>query len=350
MRFDRQDKHEGAADAAPWGGCRSRSSRGLDRREFLKRSLYLGTALALGVCKPLTSLASSPGPLPTRILGRTGAKVSILGLGTAPVGEGPIGVQEGIKIFSEAIDRGVTYIDTARIYGNAEEILGHIIPPRRDKLFLVTKVWTSSGPKAEAMLSESLRQLKTDHVDLVHIHNIGDKNLDEVLGKGGVLEYLLRQKEVGKLRFIGVTSHCRPGRVVRMIETGKIDVAMAVMNYADRNTYDFEAKILPAAKKHNVGCVAMKVYAGIKGGFPNHRSGFVGCATEPSRLPQALAYALDLEGVSVAVVGPYTVEQAIQNVEFARKYQPLSPEQRESLLGYGRQMAESLGTRYGPIS
>jgi predicted aldo/keto reductase-like oxidoreductase len=261
-----------------------------------------------------------------------------------------VGVQEGVKIFSEAIDRGVNYIDTARIYGNAEEILGHIVPKQRDKLFLVTKVWTDNGQRAESMLSESFRQLKTDYIDLVHIHNVGGKDVDKVLARDGVLEYLLKQKEAGKIRFIGVTSHCRPGRVARVIETGQIDVAMTVINYADRFTYGFHGKILSAAKKHNVALAAMKVYVGIKGGFRNHRKGYVGCVTEQSRMPQAIAYALDLEGVQVAVVGPYTVEQSIQNVDFAKQYKPLSSEQRAVLLERGKRIAAELGTRYGPLT
>jgi len=287
--------------------------------------------------------------LPKHVLGRTKEKVTILGLGTAPVGEGPVEIQEGIRIFSEAIDRGVNYIDTARIYGEAEEMLGHIIPKRRDKLFVVTKVSTDSAAKAEQSLNESLGRLKIDHIDLVHIHSIGGKNIDRVLASDGVLEFLLKQKEAGKIRFIGISGHNRPANFVRMIQTDQIDVLMCVMNHADRNIYDFEGKVLPEARKRNVGCVAMKVYAGIKGGFPNHGSGFIGCATEPERLPDAMAYALDLEGVSVAVVGPYTVEQAVQNVEFARKYKPLSQEQRASLMEYGRKLAESLGPRYGPV-
>jgi len=284
------------------------------------------------------------------VLGRTKEKVSILGLGTAPVGEGPIGIQEGIRIFGEAIDRGVTYIDTARIYGNAEEILGHLVPKRRDKLFVATKVSTHTADQAERSLSESLRRLKIDRVDLVHIHSIGSKKIDRVLGKGGALDYLLKQKEIGKLRFIGISGHNRPANFVRMLKTDQIDVIMCVMNYADRNIYGFENEVLPEARKRNVGCIAMKVYAGIKGGFPNHRRGYVGCATEPTYLPQALAYALDLQGVSVAVVGPYTAEQAVQNVEFARKYAPLSQEQRSALLEYGKKLAPSLGPRYGPVT
>ena len=324
------------------------SGKRIGRREFLKKAGCAGAGLALATMQqPLR--AQTVDELPKRVLGRTKEKVTILGLGTAPVGEGPIGVEEGIKIFSEVIDRGVNYIDTARIYGNAEEILGHIIPKQRDKLFLVTKVSTDNAGRAERSLNESLSRLKTDYIDLVHIHSIGNKNLDRVLASDGVLEFLLKQKEDGKIRFIGISGHNRPANFVRMIQTDQIDVLMCVMNHADRNIYDFESKVLPEAIKRNVGCVAMKVYAGIKGGFRNHRSGYVGCATEPERLPHAMAYALDLEGVAVAVVGPYTTEQAIQNVQFARKYKPLSPEQRASLMEYGKKLAETLGPRYGSV-
>ena len=321
----------------------------MDRRQFLKKAGSAGVGLALTAIGQQVS-AQSDQQLPKRVLGRTKEKVSILGLGTAPVGEGPVGVQDGIRIFSEAIDRGVTYIDTARIYGNAEEILGHIIPKRRDKLFVVTKVSTDNAARAERSLNESLRRLKSDYLDLVHIHSIGGKNIDRVLAKDGALEYLLKQKEAGKIRFIGISGHNRPPNFVRMLKTDQIDVIMCVINYADRNIYDFESKVLPEAKKRNVGCAAMKVYAGIKGGFPNHRSGHIGCVTEPAYLPHALGYALDLEGVNVAVVGPYTVEQAIQNVDFARKYKPLTKEQHAWLLEYGKKLAPSLGPRYGPVT
>ena len=94
----------------------------------------------------------------------------------------------------------------------------------------------------------------------------------------------------------------------------------------------------------------MKVYAGIKGGFPNHGRGYVGCATESGYLPQALSYALDLEGVSVAVAGPYTAEEAIQNVEFAREYAPLAEQQREEMMAYGKKLVPTLGPRYGPVA
>jgi predicted aldo/keto reductase-like oxidoreductase len=323
----------------------------ITRRRFLGK--VVGGATAAIILPTLTSAAEkskSEDTLARRVLGRTKEKVTILGLGTAPVGEGPVDVEEGIKIFGAAIDRGVNYIDTARIYGEAEEILGHLIPKRRDKLFVVTKVSTHTADEAEKSLGESLSRLKTDYLDLVHIHNIGSKNIDRVLANDGVLNFLLKQKEKGKIRFIGVSGHNRPANFVQMIQTDQIDVIMCVMNYADRNIYDFESKVLPEARKRNVGCIAMKVYVGIKGGFPNHRKGYVGCVTEPANMPHAISYALDLEGVSAAVVGPYTVEQAIQNVEFAKKYKPLSKEQLSALLELGKKLAPDLGPRYGAVT
>ncbi len=318
----------------------------VDRRGFIRNTAIAGGGLALGLSQTPTAECAADA-LPMRVLGRTGEKVSVLGLGTAPIGEGPVDVPEATRIFGAVMDLGVNYIDTAYIYGNAEEALGNLVPQRRDKLFLVTKVWTDSAEGAEKHLSTSLKRLKTDHVDLVHIHHIGGKNIDKVLAEDGVLNYLLKQQKAGKLRYIGLSGHAGSSRFLRMLETGKIDVIMPVLNYADRNIYDFESKVLPVARKMNVGVAAMKVYAGIKGGFPNHKKGFVGCITDPGRLQQALAYALDLEGVSVAVVGPYTLRQAIQNVEFARRYKPLTETERASLLAHGEELAKGLGPRYG---
>jgi uncharacterized protein len=322
---------------------------GFSRREFLQRTALVGVGLAAGA-SGMRASASGGSELPMRVLGRTGAKVSILGLGTAPIGEARGDMGEAVRIFSEVIDRGVNYVDTARGYGIAEEALGKVLATRRDKVFLVTKCWTDTAERARQSLEESLRLLKTDHVDLVHIHNIGNKNLGRVLAADGVLEYLLKQKEAGTIRFIGVSGHERPPMFVKMIETDQIDVVMAVMNYADRNIYDFEGKVLPECRKRNVGVVAMKVYAGIKGGFRNHRNGGVGCNTPPDMLGRALAYALDLEGVAVANVGPFTMEQAVRNVELARQYKPLAAAEREELLAFGKELAQSLGPRYGPAA
>ena len=322
--------------------------RGLSRRDFLQHTALAGAGLALAA-GGVRADEPAGDALPTRVLGRTGEEVSILGLGTAPAGEGPPDVQECIRVFAAAIDRGVNYVDAARIYGNAEEALGHLVPSRRERLFLVTKCWSDNAADAEKSLAESLRLMKTDYVDLCHIHHIGNKDLEQVKAEDGILDYLLKEKEAGKIRFIGLSGHAGRSRFMEMIETDQIDVVMTVLNYADRNIYEFESRVLPACRERNVGVVAMKVYAGIRGGFRNHRSAHVGCATDPKYLPHALAYALDLPGVASACVGPYTVEEAIHNVELARQYQPLTPEQRAELLAYGEALAEDLGPRYGPV-
>lgn len=324
--------------AAPW-----------TRRDFLQRTALGSAGLALSAAAR-HARAADDSPLPRRVLGRTQARVSILGLGTAPIGEARVEVPKAVRIFSEIIDRGVNYVDTARIYGIAEEALGQVLATRRERVFLATKVWVETAVDAEKSLTESLRQLRVDHVDLVHIHHIGDKNLEKVLAPDGVLAYLVKQKEAGKLRFIGISGHARPPRFLKLLETDQIDVVMPVMNYADRNIYNFEGQVLPECRKRNVGVVAMKVYAGIKGGFPNHRKASVGCNTPPERLPQALAYALDLEGVSVANIGPFTLEEALHNVQLAREYLPLTAEERADLLAYGQQLATTLGPRYGPVA
>ena len=336
---------DGRIHSAEAGSPVSRFSR----REFLRRGMAVGTALAVAG-SGTQAAESAASELPMRVLGRTGAKVTILGLGTAPIGEARVEVPKAAKIFGEVIDRGVNYVDTARSYGIAEEALGQVVPPRRDKLFLVTKLWTDSGRRAQELFEQSLRTLKTDHLDLVHIHHVGGKDIEKVLAQDGILNYLLKQKESGKIRFIGISGHARPPHFVKMLETDQIDVMMAVINYADRNIYDFESKVLPECRKRNVGAVAMKVYAGIKGGFRNHRSGWVGCNTPAEMLPKAMAYALDLDGVSVANVGPFTMEQAIENVEIARRYKPLTEAERAALLSYGKQLAQTLGPRYGPLA
>ncbi|MHB1307483.1 MAG: aldo/keto reductase [Limisphaerales bacterium] len=321
----------------------------LTRRAFLRRTAALGVGCVLVKSRRLIAGAAD-GPLPTRVLGRTHARVTILGLGTAPIGEALIDPKVAEQVFGEVMDRGVNYIDTARIYGHAEEVLGNLVPARRDRLFLVTKAWTDSGSAAEKSLEESLRRLKTDHVDLVHIHHAGGKDVNKMTGPDGVLEYLVRQKQAGKLRFIGMSGHARPPRFVEMLKTDQIDVVMPVMNYADRNTYNFEGVVLPECRKRNVGVVAMKVYAGIQGGFPNHKKAWVGCATPADRLAKAMAYALDLEGVSAAVIGPFTLEQALQNIAFAKAYQPLTETERADLLEFGQGLAVKLGPRYGPVA
>ncbi|MCS7223807.1 MAG: aldo/keto reductase [Armatimonadetes bacterium] len=304
------------------------------RREFLKNLSALS----------LSGLAQQPSkadPMPKRILGRTGVAVPVLGLGFGTVGTG-LNEAQALSLMEAALDLGVTYWDTAPTYSRAQEYMGKIVPKVRDRIFLVTKTATQDGDRALQILENSLRTLKTDWVDLVHIHNIGDYDPDRVLGKGGVLEGLRKAQKRGWLRFIGLSGHLRPSRFAQVLKSGEFDVIMPAVNFADRFTYDFESKVLPIARKEKAGIVAMKVMAGPRRGYgsPN-----------PARLADyassAIRYALTLPGVACAVVGMFTIDELEQNTQVARHFQPLSPEEHQRLATIGRQLALRWGSHYG---
>lgn len=339
----------------------------VSRRAFLDKSGALTGAALVGFLPGragASGLADAPPPaaagadreagttkgeIPRRILGRTGERVSIIGLGTACMGEGPQDARECAAVFAEAIDHGINYVDTARIYGDAEEALGQVLKTRRDKVFLVTKCMTDSRGAAEESFEKSLRELNVDHVDLLHLHSAGDRDLDQVLAPGGVLDYFLKLKEAGKTRFLGISGHSRPRQFLRMIATDKIDVMMVAMNFVDRHTYGFETKVLPAAREKNMGVMAMKVFGGIRGGFSRNRERRPS-QLDPVYLQIAVRYALGIEGVTGVVIGVHDAEELRQNIRYVLGAPPLSQAERTALEAHGKRIAEEWGPRFGPVA
>jgi len=328
----------------------------LTRRVFVKGGLLAAGAVAIGGrARGDEAKKTSPAPIPRRVLGRTGVEVPILGLGTAPMGHrnrNNPDLPPLIDVFSEAIDRGVTYIDTGRIYGRAEEALGEVLKTRREKVFLVTKVWSEEAEDAQKKFSESLKQLKVDHVDLLHLHSTGDKNIDKVLGPQGSWEFFRKAKKEGRARFVGLSGHSRPANFVRMIEeTKEIDALLIAMNFVDRHIYGFEEKVLPVARKHNAGVMAMKVFGGIRGSFPNY-----GAQTpHPSQMEKelhqdAIRYTLSLEGVTGMVIGVHGAEQLRRNIEMVLAAKPLSTEELAALVEKGKALAPDWRPRFGPVA
>lgn len=311
--------------------------KGWNRRTFLK--LLGGTAVATvtteTIAKPPTQ------EMPQRLLGRTGVKVPTLGLGFGPIGTG-LSEAEAIALMEAAIDLGVTYWDAAPTYGRAQEYIGKVLPKVRDKIFMVTKTATENGQRALDILENSLRVLRTDYVDLVHVHNIGDFSPDRVLGKGGVLEGLREAQKRGWVRFVGLSGHLRPSVMARVLDSGEFDVVMPAMNFADRFTYNFEGKVLPVARKHNVGIVAMKVMAGPQHGY--HR-------VNPGKLADyadlAIRYVLSLRNVACSVVGMFTMDELRRNAKIAREFNPLTSEEQERLTTIGKQRAKQWRAHYG---
>ncbi len=327
------------------------------RREFVKvggaiaAAVVGGESLGRAEEKPATGAAQ----IPRSRLGKTGVEVSILGLGTAPMGHrngNKPDLPPLISVFSEAIDRGINYIDTGRIYGRSEEALGDVLKTRRDKVFLVTKVWAEEAEDARKKLEESLRTLKVDHVDLLHLHSAGDKKIDKVLGPKGSWEFLRAAKKEGKTRFLGLSGHSRPANFVKVIEeTDEVDALLIAMNFVDRHVYGFEEKVLPVARKRGIGVMCMKVFGGVRGGFSNY-----GAVTpHPAQMaPEfhatSIRYALSLEGVTGMVIGVHDAEQLRKNIEMVLAAKPLPEAELAALIEKGKSFAGAWGPRFGPVA
>ena len=288
-------------------------------------------------------------PLPTRILGKTGQRVPVLGLGTAEGGMG-MELNDAVRLFNQAIDRGVTYIDTAPGYDKAQEQLSHVLAERRSEVIVATKVATSNGEQFTAELAENLRILKTDYVDIAYIHSVGSQDIDELLSDKGSLKALFMAKETGMARFVGFTAHSKPLVAERILQlTSDLDVVMLAMNIMDRHVYNFEERVLPVAREQDLGIAAMKVYGGAaemdytkpvdsalrtKMGY-DHRLAF--------------RYALGLPGVSLAVIGMYTESELDENIRWAMEYAPLSAAEEKRIENDAKAGLPNWGERYGPV-
>jgi aryl-alcohol dehydrogenase-like predicted oxidoreductase len=318
----------------------------LSRRDFLQASA--AGALLAGAARH----ASAAEPLPTRTLGRTGVKVPIVGLGTACVGQArPVSFAEARRTMEEAIDQGITYLDSARGYDKAEDVLGEVLAGRREQVFLTTKAGAGNAAGQQRSFDDSLRRLKCDHVDLLYWHEAGHQDTKRGLEPDGVMDWLQKQKDSGKARFIGVTCHMRGPNVVPLLESGRCDVLMTVLNFVDRFQYHFDETLLPAARKHNMGIVAMKVFGGERGSNWNRYNGAnPGPQMDEELLDRALRFSLSIEGVACAVVGMHTPEQVRQNAARARAMRPLSADEAAELEQLGRSLVTQWGPRFGPVS
>jgi len=331
----------------------------LPRRRFLKRlGALTGAALACpraGLAAPTTQGPGLAGQLPVRELGRTGAKLTLVGLGSAPVGLCRPGKAQGARIYRTALEAGVNWVDTAYIYDDAEDYLSELMPEWRERIFLVTKARPEQEDPREAarqmeeQFQTSLRRLQTDHVDLLHIHSVTDQDPAMIMAKDGPMDFVRKMKDKGLTRFIGVTAHNRPSRLKPILESGGIDAMMVALNFADYHQYPFERDILPLARDRGVGILAMKVFGGHRNNLPGYNQ--PGPAKlESTLLEQSLHYSLNIEGVIAAAVGVYAAAEIEQAVEWARRWQPMPESQRISLREEGRTLVADWGPRFGPTA
>lgn len=292
-------------------------------------------------------------PLPRRVLGRTGLQVTTIGLGSAPIGHSKPGAAVGVPVYRAALEAGLNYVDTAHYYDDAETYLGELIPAWRDRIVLATKM-RAGGPdtaarraSCEKQFEQSLRLLRTDHVDILHLHSVGDAKPADLMAPGGPLDYALKMKEEGKTRFIGITGHNRPANFRPLLETDQVDVIMVALNFVDLHTYPFESEVLPLARAHRCGIIAMKVFGGHGKGFSGYKQ------AGPARMPKewmadSFRYSLSLADVACNVIGVYRAEEMAENVEWARRFEPLDAAAMDALRARGRAAASEWGTRFGP--
>jgi predicted aldo/keto reductase-like oxidoreductase len=265
------------------------------------------------------------GTIPQRPLGRTGARVSALGLGGHHLGDLKT-VDEAIRLVHEAIDGGISFFDNCWEYwnGRAEDWLGRGLKGRRDNVFLMTKVCTHgrSASLALRMLDESLRRLQTDHLDLWQVHGVCFDNDPELAyAKGGVLEALDQAKKQGKARFVGFTGHKDPAIHLDMIRRGyPFDTVQMPLNCLDATFHSFEKEVLPEADKCGIAVLGMKPMGGTAGAV---KSGLV-------KAEEMLRYAMSLP-VATTISGMDSFDVLRQNLRVARGFAPMTQPEMQAL-------------------
>jgi aryl-alcohol dehydrogenase-like predicted oxidoreductase len=307
------------------------------RREFLETAAG-GAALGMTA---LTSGAEQEGGnqpnrgLPTRPLGRTGVRVSILCLGGWHIGS-VRDEDEAIRIMHAAIDEGLTFFDNAWDYldGHSETIMGRALAMnnRRQRVFLMTKCCGRDGPTARQHLEDSLRRLRTDHLDLWQFHEINyDNDPDWIMDRGPLREGL-RAVEQGKVRFLGFTGHKDPHIHLELLRRRDWDTVQMPNNVCDFHYRSFTHQVMPEANRRNIGVIGMK---GLGGGSQG-RGRLVEervCTVE-----EALNYCLS-RPIASQVTGIDSMQVLQQNLRIARAYPALNQQQLQQLIARVRNVA-----------
>jgi uncharacterized protein len=288
--------------------------------------------------------------MPTRVLGKTGVELPILGFGTAAAGT-RLSVKEAVSLYETAFREGITYFDTAPEfagYGKAQTQLSHLVRQARSDIFLVTKCFEPDGERALSLLEKNLRELGTDYADVVFVHSVGDNKMDPrvVFGKSGTYAALMKAKALGLARFVGLSGHSRPRRFFEAIRQFEIDVLLNAVNFADRYTYNFEEQVWPAAARSNIGLIAMKVFGGAQDPAPTALSH---CRMPAEHLDTAFRYALSQPQVGCAVIGMATHQELAENLRRARTFSPLSALEARGLRHLGGLLASQWSDHFGPV-
>jgi predicted aldo/keto reductase-like oxidoreductase len=307
---------------------------GMTRREFLKVAVAAGVVAGVGQG---VWAAEEQGGMPYRTLGRTGEKVSAIGLGGFHIGQ-PKDEQESIRIIRTAIDRGINFMDNSWDYndGQSEIRMGKALRDGyRQKVFLMTKVDGRTKETATRQLDESLRRLQTDHLDLWQFHEIiRMEDPDRIFAQGGALEAAQEAKQAGKIRYIGFTGHKDPQIHLRMLEVAAdhkfhFDTVQMPLNVMDAHFRSFQHQVLPVLLKEEIGVLGMKSMG----------DGIILKSKAVTPI-DCLHYALNLP-TSTVITGIDSRQILDQAFAAARSFKPMSQEQVAALLSHTAEAAAS---------
>jgi aryl-alcohol dehydrogenase-like predicted oxidoreductase len=316
----------------------------MKRRALIQQMALAGTILAPPMAKAGASRTDRLGSvLPYRTLGKSGEKVTCLGLGGYHVGwpEDEATVQATIE---KALEEGIRFFDTAESYakGRSEERYGKYLTPRyRDDIFLMTKTQARDAATARQQLEGSLKRLNTDVIDLWQIHAL--KNPEDVDARlaAGILDVAIKAKEEGKIKYIGFTGHASPYAHLRMIENEAVRNACTTcqfpINPVDAaSEHSFIETTLPKMLENNMGILAMKTLADGRFFAKKEMNGKVKWTSENPVIPGALSiedcinFTLSLP-VSVLITGAEKPEYVTEKAAMVRRFSSLSMKERLAL-------------------
>jgi len=285
--------------------------------------------------------------IPKLTFGRTGHLSTRTLFGAAAFSE--VSQAEADRTLELLYKYGVNHIDTAASYGDAELRLGPWIARHRNDFFLASKTGDRTYKEAKESIHRSLERLQTDHLDCVHLHNVGRMerwpDMDFLLKhEEGALAGLIEAKKQGLIGHIGCSTHMRVTRVLPAFAIDHIELFMCPINFVDRHIYNFEEKVLPEARKNNIGIIAMKAL----GGPVKPASAQI---SDPRDYPMAMRYAWGVPGVAVVNLGMRNPDELRIALAAARSYKPFEASELSAVTARGKELAAKWGgpTR-GPIA
>jgi predicted aldo/keto reductase-like oxidoreductase len=323
-------------DAA--SACGPRTDQAMDSR--ISRREFLGFAaaglLAAHASKAGTTAEPKTG-VPYRTLGRTGEKVSVVGLGGYHLGK-QADPQESVRIIRTGLEEGINFLDNCWDYndGESEIRMGNALRDGyRQKAFLMSKIDGRTKAAAASQISESLRRLQTDRIDLLQFHEvIRDTDPDRIFAEGGALEAVLEAQKAGKIRYIGFTGHKSPDIHLQMLATAAkhgftFDAVQMPLNVMDAHFNSFEKKVLPVLLKNDIGVLGMKPMG-------DH----IILESKTATPVECLHYAMNLP-TSVVITGCDSLPILDQALDAARSFRPLDSSQVAILLAKTAKAAEA---------